>query len=214
MNEKKEKKTTAGHKTATAIGIILCIILIPMLAFNITLIVKEYINPDKVPDVFGLTPLIVQSGSMETEIHTGDLVFVKRADTESLLPGDIIAFKTGDVVVTHRIFDITVNSDGQKAFVTKGDANNTEDLGLVTMDMVVGKYCYRVPLIGDIAMFMQTPTGILCFVGIPVVIFIAYDIIRRKKSDKNTDEKTAELEAEVERLKAAAAENDEKKVNK
>ena len=45
--------------------------------------------------------MIVLSGSMETAIYTGDLVFVKVVDTDTLKTGDIIAFRNeADTVTT------------------------------------------------------------------------------------------------------------------
>lgn len=45
QNNKKDK-TGAVHKTATIIGAILCVILLPILIINITLIVRSYVNQD------------------------------------------------------------------------------------------------------------------------------------------------------------------------
>lgn len=169
------------------------------------MIVKGFINPDKVPSVFGYSPLIVQSGSMETEIMTGDVVFVKQTDVDSLKPQDIIAFKTGDVVVTHRIVEVLSDGNGEKRFITKGDANNTQD-DPISASQVVGVYVSRIAKIGDLAMFMQTPVGMVCFIGIPVILFILYDVIRRKLYEKKTKSTTEELQAEIDRLKALSEE--------
>ena len=184
MNDRKNATVTISHKIATAIGIILCIILIPMLIFNITLIVKGFINPDKVPSVFGYSPLIVQSGSMEVQIHTGDVVVVKGVDVSTLKAGDIVAFKSGDVVVTHRIAQVETSESGETVYITKGDANNTVDQNPVTQSQIVGIYLFRIGEIGDLAMFMQTPIGMVCFVGVPVILFILYDVLRRRHYDK------------------------------
>ena len=57
-------------------------------------------------------------------------------------------------------------------------------------------------------MFLQTPVGILVFVGIPVVAFIAYDAIRitlynrKVKQQAQTDKALADKDEEIARLRA------------
>ena len=54
-----KQKTPAMHKAFTILGTILCILLIPILLINLTLIAKSYINKDEVPSIGGTFPLIV-----------------------------------------------------------------------------------------------------------------------------------------------------------
>ena len=97
-----KEKNGLLQKIVGAVGIALCVVFVPLLLINVTLIVKSYTSPDKVPDFFGYKPFIVLSGSMEPSIMTGDMVFVKETDPDSLKVGDVIAYKSGSAVVTHR----------------------------------------------------------------------------------------------------------------
>ena len=76
MIQDKKEKTSHSNKIFTIIGIVLCIILIPILIINVTLIVKSYTNKDEVPKIGGFCPLIVLTGSMEPEISSGDLIIL------------------------------------------------------------------------------------------------------------------------------------------
>ena len=129
--------------------------------------------------------MVVQSGSMsgsaEDHIEVGDLIFTVKPNTAELKKGDIISFMEGDIAVTHRIVDVTTDANGKRSFITKGDANNTEDPA-VGEDAVFGLYKGRIPGLGDFAMFLQKPLGMAVFIGIPVCAFIIYDIIRRQRS--------------------------------
>ena len=80
MERQKKKRGLVG----TIIGIILCIILIPIIIINIILIVNTYIHPENIPGVFGMRPVIVLSGSMEPEFMSGDLIFIQDGDVEQL----------------------------------------------------------------------------------------------------------------------------------
>ena len=201
---RKREKSKPVSRLASFIGIAICVLLAPILIMNLTIVVKSYINPDKVPDFFGIKPFIVITGSMEPEIFGGDLVITKTVDPATLEVGDIISFSDGNSVITHRIIEIT-EEDGQTAFVTKGDANNAADVNLATYSQVEGIYTLKVNKIGHLAMFMQTPVGMIVFVAIPLFGFIIYDIIRRRIDAKREKIIENEAQAEIERLRAALA---------
>ena len=207
--KKNKQKQRSGSRIPSIIGIIVCVILIPLLVMNLTIIIKSYLNPDKVPDFFGILPVVVLSGSMEPEILTGDLAILKRIDPSELKLNDIIAYKEGNTLVTHRIVELTEN-DGEPSFTTRGDANNASDRNPVAYSQVEGVYIYRIPGLGRLAMFMQTPLGILVFVGVPLCCFILYDIIRRRHANQKEKAKLDEAQAEIERLKAELTQKPDK----
>ncbi len=199
-----------SKKIAFAAGAVLCCIFAFMLLCNLTIIIKGVIHPQTPPSVLGVTPMVVQSGSMsgnaEDHIEVGDLIFTVKPNTAELQKGDIISYMDGNIAVTHRIIDITIDASGKRSFITKGDANNTEDPA-VDETAVFGLYRGRIPRLGDFAMFLQKPLGMAVFIGIPVCAFIVYDIIRRQRSAARKSNETEALRAELERLRADAEKN-------
>ena len=204
-------RTPAKHRVLTVIGTILCVILIPILLFNITLIVKSYTNKDAVPDVGGWFPLIVLTDSMYPEIKSGDLIICQTVEAENVAEGDVISFfdpaGNGTSIVTHRVMEI-VDEGGALMFRTKGDNNNTEDKVLVSAQDIVGTYKSRIAGAGNIALFMQTTTGLIVCVVLPILLLIGYDIIRRRLYEKNNKSDTDALLAELEALRAEKAEKE------
>ena len=105
---------------ALAVMIVLSVILIPVLVINVTLIIKGSTNRSVPPDVFGIAPLAVTSGSMdgdrEDSFAEGALIFVRILDDgekQSLGEGDIVTFRSSDnVYVTHRIVSVTRDEGG------------------------------------------------------------------------------------------------------
>lgn len=196
----------------SVLGIAMCIIFGIMLLCNMVIIIKGTVNPDVPPSVFGVTPMVVQSGSMsgnaKDHIEVGDLIFTVSADTDRLQEGDVISFMEDGLVITHRITAIDTDENGGRLFTTKGDANNVEDSFPVSEEQVVGIYKFRLAGVGDFAMFLQTPLGMLLFIGIPLCLFVIYDVIRRQRGSAAESKKTAELEAEVERLRKLAEQKD------
>jgi signal peptidase len=212
----EKKKKSIGSRVLTVLSITLIVILSLILVANLTLIIKGAVNDDKAPSLFGVTPLVVLSGSMEGDnadsFDAGALIFVVDTDVEKLNEGDVIAFfdpaSTKKAIVTHRIVEITT-VDGELAFYTKGDNNNAKDDVPVKASNVIGEYSFHLNGVGNFALFLQRPLGMLLFIGIPVIGFIVYDIIRRKKSSKQKDKKTEELEAEIARLRALSNQSSE-----
>lgn len=209
MGEQTKKKTSAARKVLSIIGIILCVVFGLLLICNITIIVKGTLYPDRPPSVLSVTPLVVMSGSMSGDapdhIEVGDLIFVGKAKPEELKVGDIIAFmeeEGSSTVITHRITAVEKAEDGGIQWQTKGDANPSGDEDPVHQNDLVGIYLFRIAKVGDFALFLQEPLGMVLFIGIPLLAFIIYDIIRRQKYANKENKKTAELEAEIERLRS------------
>lgn len=211
MKEQKEK-ASLGHKVLTVFGAILCVILIPALIINITLIIRSYTNPDQVPSIGGNVPLIVLTDSMYPEIKSGDLIICHTADAEQIAVGDVIAFfdpaGNGTSVVTHRVIEIT-QEDGTLAWRTQGDANNVADSALVPAKNLVGIYHSRIAGAGNVAMFMQTTQGLILCVLCPIIVLVGYDIIRRRMYEKSHKQDTEALLRELEELRAKTGSDSE-----
>lgn len=198
------------------ISIIIIIILLPILFVNGVILIDSIVNPNKIPSFFGWKPFIVLSGSMETEIYAGDLAVVQDVGTNDLRVNDVIAFKSGDVVVTHRIIEI-INEDGQIKYKTKGDNNNTEDIGYVLPSQVEGLYKFKLSNIGNLAMFMQTPTGMIACLSIPLLLLILLHMKESKEDRKYINEKInkqKEMQKEIEELKRKNEELEKEKTTK
>ena len=188
------------------VGIVLCVILIPILIINCTLLIKGITKSDRVPSVGGVFPMIVLTDSMSGTFESGDLIVCKSADPADIQVGDIICFYdpmgNGATTVTHRVTALTTDGDGNLSFVTKGDANNTEDVASVPADKLAGRYLFRLAGVGNAALFMQSTPGLIICVGCPVVILLGYDIIRRRMYEKRQRQDTDALLAELEELRA------------
>lgn len=208
---KPKEKTSGIHKFWTVVGVILCILLIPILVINCTLIFRGYTDSEKVPGIAGIVPMIVLTDSMDPEIQSGDLILCHTEEPENVAVGDVISFfdpaGNGTSVVTHRVAEITTDSDGNLAWVTKGDANNDNDQAVVPAENLVGVYQHRFAKLGNVAMFMQTTQGLIICVICPIILLIAYDMIRRKLYEKEKKKDTDALMAELEALRAEKEKN-------
>ena len=165
--------------------------------------------------LFGLHPMKVLSGSMEPEIHTGALVYVKDVDTATLKRGDVITYMLSeDTYSTHRITEVVPDEDdpGVIRFRTKGDANKAEDGGLVLDVNVVGEVQFSIPLLGYISDFIQNPPGTYVAIAIGVLLLLLIflpEILggddEKTKGEKAKKEKAAKDEAADSEEPAASA---------
>lgn len=122
------------------------------------------------PRIMGMTPLTVLSGSMEPTYHVGSLIYVAKADPESIQVGDPITFKINDnTMVTHRV--VNIDKEAQ-TYQTKGDANDNVDGGAVAYTNLVGKPIFTIPYMGYVAAYASTTTGMIILVTAVLVILI------------------------------------------
>lgn len=202
------RKEIQKQKVLTIIGTVLCVILIPILIVNVTLIVKSFVYPDLVPTVGGYCPLIVLTDSMLPEISSGDLIICREIAPDAVKEGDVISFfdpaGNGTSVVTHRVVEVVREGD-KIQWRTRGDNNNTEDRELVPMENLVGIYHSRIGGAGNVAMFLQTTPGLIVCVICPLMLLVGYDVLRRRKYEKAQQADTEALLAELEQLRAMKA---------
>jgi len=187
-----------------AITIIIIVLLFIVIFASGTILVNSYIHPNEVPSFFGWKPFIVLSGSMESQIMTGDVAVVKEIDTKNLKVGDVIAFKDNDnIVTTHRIIEIT-EVDGETRYITKGDNNNTKDSGYVLQNQIEGIFKFRVGRLGNLALFIQTPIGMVVCISIPLIMLVLIQVVDSRKEKKLIEEKENKqknMEKEMEELR-------------
>ena len=139
---------------------------------------------------------------MNPQLASGDLVICRKVNAKNIKTGDVICFYdpegNGTATVTHRVTEIITDETGALAWITKGDANNTEDEKPVRSENLAGIYCWRLPGLGNTAMFMQSTKGILLCVVCPLLLMAAYDkscdLRQKKEKEKSTEALLAELD--------------------
>lgn len=222
--ERVKARPSVGSIIGTVLLAVLCVILIPLLAVNITLIVKGALYPDELTDVFNIAPVAIDNTYMEGEnegcFNEGALVFIKTFDSDeerqAVEQGDVVAFRwlddDGSVNFTvYRILGVTRDEEtGLITSVSVRADNVPEGEGTAPVPVeigdVVGILSGSIDHLGAFAMFLMQPLGVLLFVGVPVVIYVVVDIIRitihNRKVRKAESDELRDKDEEIARLRA------------
>lgn len=181
ITEEVVPEVSKGRKIAnTVINVILVLAIVLAAVCTYTSYVSS--SGHGVPSLFGIRVLSIQTESMYPVLNPGDLIFdTPVKDAGELRVGDIITYWTvinGERVLnTHRITAIYDGGD-HLIFQTKGDNNTIEDTLTVHEAEVVGKYAGRVGGVGKVVDYLQTSTGFLIVIVLPVFLFFLYHLIQ------------------------------------
>ena len=132
-------------------------------AFNMFDIVVGAILVVLIALVSGLFPYYmigIGSASMAPTINKGDAVILQKVSKNNKIKeGEIIAFLKNDsnskkYIVVHRVTEVTT-SKGKQVYVTKGDANKSEDVNMVTSSQIKGIVRFKIPWIAYPTIFFN-----------------------------------------------------------
>lgn len=128
-----------------------------------------------VPAALGFQRYVIVSGSMTGTYDRGSIVFDREVPVSDLEVGDVITYEpppgaSSQKFVTHRIFRVQENAEGERVFRTKGDANDTADPWTFTLDKPdQARVAFSVPYVGYLLAALSIPTVRMLAIGIPAV---------------------------------------------
>ena len=128
--------------------------------------------------------LAVASESMEPVLYKGDLIVVEGIPEPNDIyaapanidpPGDIVVYQGTTQLVVHRVIDKKTFS-GNTIFVFHGDANPLGANENIQEDKIVGRYIgFKIPWMGHIALFFDSPENKVAFVMLWIVIILVIE---------------------------------------
>ena len=207
MVSKKVKAPVKKEKSASRKRKIIVTVILISLAFSgafIIYFVMQFSLNTKTPMV------VVVSGSMEPNLHKGDLLFLRGKDPASIKSGSIEG-KEGDIIVfdafniprwsnpppepiVHRVID--KKYDNGWFFLTKGDHNSVRDNYPHTVwvpdTFILGVVVGKIPYIGWIKILL-TDSGLLVpllvIVSTLLLISIIWDLVKKDEEELNNKNK-------------------------
>ena len=171
LKTKKNKKNPVAV-ICSALGTLLLIVLVVACL------------PLTVPKLLGYQVYTVISGSMEPAIPTGSLVYIKDMEPRDVADGDVIAFYGGhdsNAIITHRVVK---NRVVMGEFITKGDANEKEDMNPIPYANFLGRVELSVPVVGELAQMLTSLEGKIAaasMIGLAVILQLIAAVLDRRR---------------------------------
>ena len=148
-----------------------------------------------IPQRMGYQTYNIMSGSMEPEIPVGSMIYVETVPPAQVKPGDVIVYKLETSVVAHRVVENRVVSG---EFVTKGDANEAEDMRTVPYSALLGRVRYHVDNLGNFMMLYTSSVGkvyVLAFALCGVLFHVLAERLRARRREEQKEPEAAEAKA-------------------
>lgn len=170
---------------------LLYLIIIPIIIYDMFLIIQTIIKPESTPNVFGFKTFTVVSGSMKPTINKNDVIIVKSVEKKDIQTNDIITFNIDGEIITHRVIDYKVIND-EIIYTTKGDSNEVTDIHEVNFRNIEGKYINKIPGVGKLFSLLKNK---YIFSLIFILLIICY-ILQKKTLQKKIERKEKRKEYE------------------
>lgn len=157
--------------------------------------------PLALPRFLGYEVYEVVTGSMEPAIPVGSVIYVSPVESpKTIEAGEVIAFTDDGSVIVHRVVD---NYYVQGEFVTKGDANPTQDFDKVPYSALVGRVERHFPMVGHLMSLYSSTVGktyVLAFAACGLM----FNILAGRIRDRRKARAQMELDEELRKYKISS----------
>lgn len=128
------------------------------------------------PRIFGFKTYTVKTGSMLPTYKIGSIIYVEPiTNIDNLSIGDVITFRRGTKVITHRINNIDREN---KLIETKGDNNTSIDSAKVEYNSIIGVVKFNIPFLGYISLFLSNEPIFKIIIVVSTIIVVLSVFIR------------------------------------
>ncbi|MBQ1545429.1 MAG: hypothetical protein IIZ60_06670 [Clostridia bacterium] len=170
MAQQNTKASASGtNKARTVLGIVLTVLLLPVLIFNLAVMVQS-VRHQVPPKLFGHYVAVLPNG---------DLAFFQETDPHYFNEMDTIAFLERDGSVSAGQV-LALSREGTEISSIQVSGGQGSALYDVSPDETFGKMKLRIPFVGRFILFLDNDIGALVAIGLPLIGALIYDIRRRK----------------------------------
>lgn len=164
------------RKICNALFITFLIILLILIG---NIVYLRFVLNKQIASVFGKSFFIVETGSMEPAIQSGELIITSKTNKYGI--GDIVTvLDENDCIYTHRIVGIK-----EKSIITKGDSNNVFDEE-VNSDLIIGKVVFHSKILGLFIVYALKPITILYIVILFIIILKDLFISKEESNEEES----------------------------
>lgn len=157
---------------------------IALLSHFYLVIVLTFAATAMVPMAFHWEPTIVMSGSMEPRVMTGDVIVAMPVPQDKIKEvvqvGQVLLAKNAEkpgTLITHRVIQVLPDGTG---YLTKGDANRSQDDIPLLPENIKGIERIRVPYIGIPFQALKTGDPLPAVIFLLAIIFAQFSVSGEK----------------------------------
>lgn len=177
-------------KLKQTFNIIIFILLLIILFVYFVILVNSIINKEATLNFFRWKPFIVVSDSIEADVYAGDMAIVKDVKLENLQIGDTIVYRRENDAAIKKIKDIKQENGESKIIIENDNVIKNESIN----SYIEGKYMFKIPGLGNIMLFLQTPLGGIILFSIFIYIICIIKLISSRSSNEEIEEEKAKDE--------------------
>ncbi|MDD3338323.1 MAG: hypothetical protein PHS82_05625 [Lachnospiraceae bacterium] len=159
-----------------------------------------------IPPVMGISTVVVDSTSMDTNLPMGSVTYAKDINVMNLQNGDKVLSESDLKTYAYVIED----GDATTGSYTVKDARNAgAESETITLRNSVPKIVFTAPLIGYVVMAMQSLEGII-IIGLVVlfviILFVLSELWKKTDEDEDDEDETDDEDEEANETQTPAAE--------
>lgn len=177
---------------------VLYVLLLLLCAFLLVVVVwlavDKFIVKSPIPSFAGYSLLSVESGSMEGDaedsIAKKDLILIRKSKDYQI--GETITYlrPSDKVPTTHRIIGFD-DTNGEREYITRGDANGLSQDANVTEDMIFGEVVFIFGGVGLFRSFLTEGGGYVFLITFAVILIAGiflWKMVEQKEQTSNAAE--------------------------
>ena len=181
---------------------VLYVLLLLLCAFLLVVVVwlavDKFIVKSPIPSFAGYSLLSVESGSMEGDaedsIAKKDLILIRKSKDYQI--GETITYlrPSDKVPTTHRIIGFD-DTNGEREYITRGDANGLSQDANVTEDMIFGEVVFIFGGVGLFRSFLTEGGGYVFLITFAVILIAGiflWKMVEQKEQTSNATETSKE----------------------
>ena len=96
----------------------------------------------------------IGSTTVKTVLRDGDVVVYEKYDGHIISEGDVIIFDKDGRTTVHRVVEIE-RIDGKTRYYTKGDANDSNDVGYITDENIEAVTKFKIAYLGYPSLWLR-----------------------------------------------------------
>lgn len=174
------------------------VLLVAVVAFCLFVVVQVFSKG--YASIGGYSFFRVVTPSMEPSIMVGEIIITDNVPMTQVKVNDVISFKSLSpdmygAIITHRVVEIVDDENGEKCFLTRGDANLSVDGRYVVKSNFIGKVVWTSgdSFIAAIFSFVSGQYGFIACVLLPLILILSWVLGSSVKRIKNSMQNLVEL---------------------